>query len=154
MAKKKSRKAGAHERRKALEEMHTHMQANGYLQGRQLRPSKTGRISERLIDLIMEELDEETDLRTARMLIDLARIAWNLTVEPKEGEEQRQAMRNHLPPDAREFVDEVVEDFKARKLELFPKDLRLVVSTAVHRQSDGGFYFTAAAIGLDDGSGR
>lgn len=127
----------------------TRQQADGGLE-EQLRESEaSGRITGRLVELIRDELDEGTDLKSARMLMDLARIAWNLTVEPKEGEEARQRMLNYG-----EFVDGIVQDFKARKLELFPKDLRVVAATGVKQLADSGLHFTAATLGLADGSYR
>lgn len=147
-------KSGPRCPRKTLLKHGTRQQADGGLEEQLREGEASGRITGRLVELIRDELDEDTDLKTARMLMDLARIAWNLTVEPKEGEEARQRMLNHLPPQHREFVGGIVQDFKARKLELFPKDLRVVAATGVKQLADSGLHFTAATLGLADGSYR
>jgi hypothetical protein len=141
--------------RTEMEEDQTCRNVGGSVDPRPSQPAEVcARISGRLIDLFLDELDEDTDLHTARVWMDMARIAWNMTVEPEEGEDERQRMLNHLPFHAREDADAILGDLRARKLELFPGDLRLVVSTAVDARSDGSFYFTAAALGFEDGSGR
>lgn len=119
------------------------------------RPGRTGgKITEKLLKLFEDEVNEDTDLDEAKGLILMAAVAWNLAVEPEIGKEMRKRLFAGLPAEARAAIRAHLEQMKQRKLALFPEDLRFVMRTDAHLQSDGDFYFTAAAAGYEDGSGR
>lgn len=154
MGKASFRKRLAREQREAMKSLQSSVAAQG-LELEAWRPGRTGgKISEKLIDLFQDEINEDTDLQAAKGLILMAAIAWNLAVEPEVGEEMRRTLFAALPPEAQTGAQAHLEQMKQRKLELFPKDRRLVMQTDAHLQSDGEFYFTAAAAGYEDGSGR
>jgi hypothetical protein len=154
MGKASFRKRLAREQREAMKSLQTSVAAQGFdLQA--WRPGHTGgKITEKLLQLFEDGVNEETDLQAAKALILMAAIAWNLAVEPEVGEEMRRRLFAGLPPAARAGAQAHLEQMKQRKLTLFPDDRRLVMQTDAHLQSDGDFYFTAAAAGYEDGSGR
>jgi hypothetical protein len=154
MGKASLRKRLAREQREAMKSLQTNVAAQGFdLQA--WRPGRTGgKISEKLLKLFEDDVNEDTDLTAAKALILMAAVAWNLAVEPEVGEEMRRRLFADLPAGAHADAQAHLEQLKQRKLALFPEDRRLVMQTDAHLQSDGDFFFTAAAAGYEDGSRR
>jgi hypothetical protein len=153
MGKAKSRKRVAREQAAVLKAMNAGLAARGYEVQGGAGPGNS-RISDKLFELIRDDLYQDSDVEEARQVLCMAGIAWNLAVEPEVGEHQRQGLHNRLPPDVRNAANALIARLKERKLALFPRDLRLIIQTEVRLQSDGGFYFAASALGNEDGTGR
>lgn len=151
MAKAKSSKHGARKQRHAVKSPRQR-EALETLEEVKARVPKGTKISERLVDLIATELESDMTLHEAKLLIHFGQIAWNLAVEPEIAREQLERLSG--PQEARAAAYQIIARLKERKLALFPNDRRLVVATDAQEQRPGQFYFTAGALGNEDGSGR
>jgi hypothetical protein len=154
MGKSSSRKRAAREEADAvLKTMAARLAERGYKT--QADASQTNsKISDKLFELIRGDLYQDADIDEAGQLLCMGAIGWNLAVEPELGEQQRQGVLGRLPADERPAADALIARLQKRKLALFPQDLRLIMQTEVHLQSDGAYYFAASALGNEDGSGR
>jgi hypothetical protein len=145
-AREKTSKLGPRARRAALSTLRTALAARGFAREGTWVPSSANlTISEALLALVRPYLEEDTDIIGARVLALLAGVAWNLDVVPDVGRDERRDLVLSLVPDDVWQLDRVLEDMRLRKIELFPDDRRIIALTKVHLQSDGNFFFTAAA---------
>jgi hypothetical protein len=155
MGKASFRKRLAREEREALKSLQASMGAQGHdLQAWRPGLGTGGKISEKLITLFEDLLHEDVALPEAKAMIRLAAVAWNLAIEPEIGEGEREQLLADLAPEAQAAAQANLEQMTQRKLALFPQDRRVVFKTDAHLLSDGDFYFTAAAVGHEDGSGQ
>jgi hypothetical protein len=151
MGKSKLRKRLAREQRAAINGLRERVAASGIGQLPLRERPPPGKISVRLLDLVTEELQDVADIDSAKALIGLCAIGWNMAADPTVGEEQRAELLRRLPPEGRADAHQLLARVKERKLELFPEDLRVVVRTEAHRQADRSFFYTAAAVGYEKG---
>lgn len=86
------RKRLIREQREAMKSLQTSMAEQGvHLQA--WRPGRTrGKITEKLLKLFEDEVNEDTDLDEAKGMILMAAVAWNLAVEPEIGKEMRKRL--------------------------------------------------------------
>jgi hypothetical protein len=140
------RRLGPRKRRLALQNLKESLAPRTFATAGTWVPSSANLLMSRaLIDVIQPYIDPETDLTEARVLALLGGIAWNLSVIPEVGQDERRDLRRWLPDPLAVQMDRVLEDLQRRKLELFPDDRRIIALTNVHLQSDGSFFFAAAA---------
>jgi hypothetical protein len=131
----------------AVENLRGSLAARGYAREGSWVPSIGNlKISQALQELVKPYLREETDLVEARVVALIAGVAWNLVSAPEIGRDEREELRKPLTPEAAACLDRLLRDMRKRKRSLFPDDRRIIAQTYVHPQSDGSFFFTAAAV--------
>jgi hypothetical protein len=87
-----------------------------------------GKLSEMLLELIAPELPEQPDDASLRKLLNLAMIAWNVSLVPSaERAELLDDVAKKLPDEYRDDVYEIVEVYIDRKLQLYPRVTRPIV---------------------------
>jgi len=133
--------------RAAVESLRGSLAARGYMREGGWVPSAGNlKISQALQELVRPYLSEMTDLIEARVVALIAGVAWNLASAPEIGQDEREDLRRQLSPELAEGLDRLLRDMRKRKRDLFPEDRRIIAQTHVHLQSDGSFFFTAAAV--------
>lgn len=133
--------------RAAVESLRGSLAARGYMrEGAWVPSSGNLKISQSLGELVRPYLSEAADVIEARVLALIAGVAWNLAAAPEIGRDEREDLRRELTPEGAECLDRLLRDIRKRKRDLFPGDRRIIAQTHVHLQSDGSFFFTAAAV--------
>jgi hypothetical protein len=133
--------------REAVESVRGSLAARGYTRESSWTPSigNLG-ISRSLHELVSPYLSEEADILEARALALVGGVAWNLASAPEIGQEEREDLHRELGPDTAARLDRLLRHMCKRKRDLFPDDRRIIAQTHVNQQSDGSFFFRAAAV--------
>jgi hypothetical protein len=103
-------------------------------------------ISRSLEELISPYLHPGMDIVEARVLALVGGVAWNLVAAPEIGREEQEELRRALTTGTAARLDRLLRHMCRRMRDLFPGDRRIVSQTHVTQQSDGSFFFRAAAV--------
>lgn len=106
-----------------------------------------------LLKVIEPYLEAATNLEEHRRLVEYGMLAWNWAVDPDLTSRERikdTFRQAGLPSEDLDGAYHVIDELRRRKLQLFPDDHRLIVSTEVHEQDERGCYITATAVAPAD----